>query len=47
MVKVISVVYVVVWVVCGLAALVVGYMKYPDKIPELTASANPGSAFRC
>jgi len=39
MVKIISVVYVAVWVVCGLAALIVGYLKYPDKVPELTASA--------
>jgi len=39
MVKIISVAYVVVWLACGLAALIVGYMKYPDKVPELTASA--------
>lgn len=39
MVKIVSVAYVVVWLACGLAALIVGYMKYPDKVPELTASA--------
>ena len=25
------------WLVCGLVALVIGYIKYPDVVPELTA----------
>lgn len=38
-VAVIAVTYVVVWVACGLAALIVGYMKYPNAVPQLTAAA--------
>lgn len=39
MVNVIAVAYVVVWLACGLAALIISLIKYPDAVPELTASA--------
>lgn len=39
MVTIIAVAYIAVWVACGLAALIVGFMKYPEAVPELTASA--------
>jgi hypothetical protein len=38
-VKVISVVYVAVWLACGLASLIVGYLQYPNVVPQLTANA--------
>ena len=38
-VKIVSIVYVVVWVACGLAALIVGLMKYPEAVPLLNAAA--------
>ncbi|MFL6285302.1 MAG: hypothetical protein ACJ74Q_19345 [Pyrinomonadaceae bacterium] len=38
-VTIVSTVYVAVWVACGLAALVVGYLRYPNVVPQLTASA--------
>ena|SRR5688572_3978014 len=38
-VQVISIAYVAVWAACGLAALIVGYMKYPNVVPQLTAAA--------
>ncbi|RIV20653.1 hypothetical protein DYU11_21700 [Fibrisoma montanum] len=34
----VSVAYVIVWLICGLAALVVGYMQHADVVPSLTAS---------
>jgi hypothetical protein len=39
LVKVISTAYVAVWVACGLASLIVGYLKYPNVVPQLTAAA--------
>ena len=39
MVKVVAVTYVAVWVACGFAALIVGFMKYPDAVPQLNAAA--------
>jgi hypothetical protein len=39
MVKVISLIYVAVWLACGLAALIVGFLKYPNLVPQLTAAA--------
>jgi len=38
-VKVISVAYVVVWLACGLTALIIGYMKYPNVVAQLTSAA--------
>jgi hypothetical protein len=38
-VTIVSTVYIVVWVACGVAALVVGLMKYPDAVPLLNAAA--------
>ena len=38
-VQFISIAYVAVWAACGLAALIVGYMKYPNLVPQLTAAA--------
>jgi hypothetical protein len=38
-VQVVSIVYIVVWVACGVAALVVGLMKYPEAVPLLNAAA--------
>src|SRR5687768_7365476 len=38
-VTIIAVAYVSVWVACGVAALIVGLMNYPDAVPELTAAA--------
>ena len=38
-VKFVTISYVVVWVACGVAALVVGLMKYPDAVPILNAAA--------
>jgi hypothetical protein len=38
-VKIISVAYVAVWLACGLASLVVGYLRYPNLVPQLTAAA--------
>ena len=39
MVKVVALTYLAVWVACGLAALIVGFMKYPTAVPQLTAAA--------
>lgn len=38
-VTIVSVAYVAVWLACGLASLVVGYLRYPNLVPQLTASA--------
>ena len=38
-VKWISVAYILVWLVCGVAEVMVGYLWYPDVVPTLTASA--------
>lgn len=38
-VKIVSIIYVAVWVACGLAALIVGLMKYPEAVPLLNAAA--------
>lgn len=38
-VKIVAVIYVVVWVACGVASLIVGLMKYPDAVPILNAAA--------
>jgi hypothetical protein len=38
-VKFIVIAYVVVWVACGVAALIVGLMKYPQAVPLLNAAA--------
>jgi hypothetical protein len=38
-VTIVSTGYIVVWVACGVAALVVGLMKYPDAVPLLNAAA--------
>ncbi|QJW89703.1 hypothetical protein HNV11_10085 [Spirosoma taeanense] len=38
-VGIIAVVYIAVWLVCGVASLIVGYLQYPDVVPVLTASA--------
>jgi hypothetical protein len=37
-VKVVATVYILVWLLCGLASLIVGYLKYPNNVPELTAT---------
>lgn len=37
-VKRVAAVYIAVWLLCGLAALIFGYLQHPDKVPELTAS---------
>lgn len=39
LVKIVAVTYVAVWVACGFAALIVGFMKYPDAVPQLNAAA--------
>lgn len=39
LVKVISVAYVAVWLACGLASLIVGYLQYPNVVSQLTANA--------
>jgi hypothetical protein len=38
-VKYVTIAYIVVWVACGVAALVVGLMKYPEAVPLLNAAA--------
>jgi hypothetical protein len=38
-VKIVAVIYIVVWVACGVAALIVGLMKYPNAVPLLNAAA--------
>ncbi len=35
----VSITYVAVWLACGLASLVVGYLRYPNVVPQLTANA--------
>ena len=35
----ITVSYILVWLVCGVASLVVGFMQHPDVVPTLTAAA--------
>jgi hypothetical protein len=37
-VKIVALIYILVWLLCGLASLIFGYLQYPDQVPELTAS---------
>ena len=38
-VRLVSATYILVWVVCGVASLVVGFLQHPNVVPALTASA--------
>lgn len=38
-VTIVSIAYVAVWLACGLASVVQGYLRYPNVVPQLTASA--------
>jgi hypothetical protein len=38
-VAVIATLYILVWVLCGVASLVIGYLQHPNVVPALTASA--------
>jgi len=38
-VTIVSIAYVTVWLACGLASVVQGYLRYPNVVPQLTASA--------
>jgi hypothetical protein len=35
----VSIAFIIVWLVCGVVALIVGYLQYPNVVPALTASA--------
>jgi len=35
----VTVTYILVWLVCGVASLVIGYLQYPNVVPALTAAA--------
>ena len=36
---VVSVGYILVWLACGLASVVVGFLQHPDVVPQLTSNA--------
>ncbi len=36
---IITFIYILVWVICGVAALYIGYLKYPNVVPALTNAA--------
>ena len=36
---VITAIYVLVWVICGVLSLIVGYLQHPDVVPALTSAA--------
>ena len=37
--NVLSVGYILVWLACGLASVIVGFLQYPDVVPQLTSNA--------
>ena len=38
-VSIIAILYILVWVFCGVASFVVGYLQHPNVVPALTAAA--------